>query len=179
MRRYAESSAALVTALNPVIGYERAAEVAKRAMAERRTVSEIVREEGLLDDEEIAAAARPAGADGWRRAAGPGSSQGQGPGVGLRVPRRRDDRPRPGGGRGHRLGHLAPFEGVPALGGGDDLAVDAEEDERRQALQPERPDVGPLRVGEGQELLGQGPEERLGVVLGARPPPSSPGPRRR
>ena len=35
MRRYAESSAALVTALNPVIGYERAAVVAKRAMAER------------------------------------------------------------------------------------------------------------------------------------------------
>jgi fumarate hydratase class II len=54
MRRYAESSAALITALNPVIGYERAALVAKRAMAERRTVPDIVREEGLLDDEAIA-----------------------------------------------------------------------------------------------------------------------------
>ena len=54
MRRYAESSAALITALNPVIGYERAALVAKRAMAERRTVPDIVREEGLLDDESIA-----------------------------------------------------------------------------------------------------------------------------
>jgi fumarate hydratase, class II len=53
MRRYAESSAALITALNPVIGYERAALVAKRAMAERRTVPDIVREEGLLDDEAI------------------------------------------------------------------------------------------------------------------------------
>jgi fumarate hydratase class II len=54
MRRYAESSAALITALNPVIGYERATLVAKRAMAERRTVPDIVREEGLLDDEAIA-----------------------------------------------------------------------------------------------------------------------------
>ena len=59
MRRHAESSAAVVTALNPVLGYERAAEVAKRAMAERRSVSEIVREEGLLDDEEIAALLDP------------------------------------------------------------------------------------------------------------------------
>ena len=48
-----------MTALNPVIGYERAAEVAKRAMAERRTVPEIVREEGLLDEDEIAALLDP------------------------------------------------------------------------------------------------------------------------
>ena len=54
MRRYAESSAALITALNPVIGYERASVVAKRAMKEGRTVPEIVREEGLLDEAEIA-----------------------------------------------------------------------------------------------------------------------------
>ena len=54
VRRYAESSAAVVTALNPVIGYERAAAVAKRAMAERRTVTEIVREERLLDEATIA-----------------------------------------------------------------------------------------------------------------------------
>jgi fumarate hydratase class II len=59
MRRYAESSAALITALNPVIGYERAAQVAKRAMAEGRTVPEIVREEGLLDEAEISALLDP------------------------------------------------------------------------------------------------------------------------
>jgi fumarate hydratase class II len=59
MRRYAESSAALVTSLNPVIGYERAALVAKRAMAEHRTVPEVVREEGLLDEEQIAALLDP------------------------------------------------------------------------------------------------------------------------
>jgi fumarate hydratase class II len=70
MRRHAESSAAVVTALNPVLGYERAAEVAKRAMAERRSVSDIVREEGLLDDEEIAVLLDPLGlADGGVRPA--------------------------------------------------------------------------------------------------------------
>jgi fumarate hydratase class II len=49
MRRYAESSSAVVTALNPVLGYEEAARVAKRAMAERRSVREIILEEGLVD----------------------------------------------------------------------------------------------------------------------------------
>jgi fumarate hydratase class II len=54
MRRYAESSSAVVTALNPVLGYERAAELAKRAAAERRPVTELVREERLLDEETLA-----------------------------------------------------------------------------------------------------------------------------
>jgi fumarate hydratase class II len=72
MRRYAESSAALITALNPVIGYERATLVAKRAMAERRTVPEIVREEGLLDDDSIATLLDPlALTGGGVRSAGP------------------------------------------------------------------------------------------------------------
>jgi fumarate hydratase class II len=54
MRRYAESSSAVVTALNPVIGYERAAEVAKRSMAERRPITDLVREEHLLEPEQLA-----------------------------------------------------------------------------------------------------------------------------
>lgn len=48
-REYAESSAAVVTALNPVIGYMKAAEVAKRSYAENRTVREILLEEKLID----------------------------------------------------------------------------------------------------------------------------------
>jgi fumarate hydratase class II len=56
MRRYAESSSAVVTALNPVLGYEEAARVAKRAMAERRSVRDVIREEGLVDDAEVEAA---------------------------------------------------------------------------------------------------------------------------
>jgi fumarate hydratase class II len=49
MRRYAESSPAMVTVLNPLIGYEAGARIAKRAVSERRTIRELVLEEGLLD----------------------------------------------------------------------------------------------------------------------------------
>ena len=43
----------LVTALNPVIGYDRAAEIAKRAYAENRPVREVAREMTDLSDEEL------------------------------------------------------------------------------------------------------------------------------
>jgi fumarate hydratase class II len=43
-----ERSMALATALNPSIGYDRAAEVAKEALAEDRTVREVVVEKGYL-----------------------------------------------------------------------------------------------------------------------------------
>jgi len=49
----AESTAALATALVPVIGYDRAAEVAKRSLREDRTLREIVLEEGLVEAEEL------------------------------------------------------------------------------------------------------------------------------
>ncbi len=52
-RRYAESSPSLVTALVPVVGYEAAARAAKRAVAEGRTIREVVLEEGLADAEEL------------------------------------------------------------------------------------------------------------------------------
>lgn len=45
-------NAILVTALNPVIGYLKGAEVAKEAMATNRTVREVVIEKGYLDAEE-------------------------------------------------------------------------------------------------------------------------------
>ncbi len=45
-------NAILVTALNPVIGYEKGAEVAKEAMATNRTVHEVVVEKGYLSAEE-------------------------------------------------------------------------------------------------------------------------------
>jgi fumarate hydratase, class II len=43
----------LVTALNPVIGYERAAAIAKRAYAEGRPVFDVAREMSGLDDEQL------------------------------------------------------------------------------------------------------------------------------
>jgi fumarate hydratase class II len=45
-------NAILVTALNPVIGYLKGAEVAKEALATNRTVREVVIEKGYLDGEE-------------------------------------------------------------------------------------------------------------------------------
>ncbi len=45
-------NAILVTALNPVIGYLKGAEVAKEAMATNRTVREVVIEKGYLDGDE-------------------------------------------------------------------------------------------------------------------------------
>ncbi len=52
-RRNAESTAALATALAPVIGYDKAAEVAKRSLKEDRTLREIVLAEGLVDESEL------------------------------------------------------------------------------------------------------------------------------
>ena len=43
----------LVTALNPIIGYQKGAEVAKRALAENRSIKEIVVELGYMTAEEV------------------------------------------------------------------------------------------------------------------------------
>lgn len=48
-----ERSTALATALNPYIGYERAAKIAQRAYLEGKTVREVVEEEQILSPEEI------------------------------------------------------------------------------------------------------------------------------
>jgi fumarate hydratase class II/aspartate ammonia-lyase len=52
-KAYAESSAAIVTALNPIIGYTKAAEVVKRSYAENKTIREILLEEKLVDPKKI------------------------------------------------------------------------------------------------------------------------------
>ena len=46
LREYAESSPAIVTPLNRHLGYEEAASIAKQAVAERRTIREVVMERG-------------------------------------------------------------------------------------------------------------------------------------
>jgi aspartate ammonia-lyase len=51
---YVEHSVSLVTALNPRIGYGRAAEIAKRAIAKGKTIRETILEEGLLTPDETA-----------------------------------------------------------------------------------------------------------------------------
>ncbi|MBK9180607.1 MAG: class II fumarate hydratase [Acidimicrobiales bacterium] len=52
-RRYALSSPALVTALNPAIGYEAAASVVQQSLREGRTVREVVLDRGLLTEDEV------------------------------------------------------------------------------------------------------------------------------
>jgi fumarate hydratase class II len=52
-RRYAESSPSIGTALNPYIGYEAAAEIVKESTASGRPIREIVRDRGLLSDDEL------------------------------------------------------------------------------------------------------------------------------
>ena len=52
-RTYALSSPAVATALNPYIGYEKAAMVVKRAVAEGRDLRTVVLELGLMTEEEV------------------------------------------------------------------------------------------------------------------------------
>ena len=50
---YAESSLGLATALNAFIGYAKAAEVAKEALKDRKTILQVIREKKILPEEEI------------------------------------------------------------------------------------------------------------------------------
>jgi aspartate ammonia-lyase len=52
-RRLVENSTGLVTALNPLIGYEKSAEIAKEALASGRSVVAIVLEKGYLSQAEM------------------------------------------------------------------------------------------------------------------------------
>jgi aspartate ammonia-lyase len=47
---YAETSPSLATALNTYIGYKQAADVVKTALKEKRTIPNVVREKGLMDE---------------------------------------------------------------------------------------------------------------------------------
>ncbi|MEW2129386.1 class II fumarate hydratase [Streptomyces sp. NPDC005435] len=52
-REYAESSPSVVTPLNKYLGYEEAARIAKRSLAERKTIREVVLEGGYLERGEL------------------------------------------------------------------------------------------------------------------------------
>ena len=54
-----EQSLAMVTALAPRIGYDRAAQLAKRAYESRRTIRAVALEEGVLPEQELAALLDP------------------------------------------------------------------------------------------------------------------------
>ena len=48
-----EGSLMMVTSLAPVIGYDNAAALAKEAFAEGKTIRELVREKGLLEEKDL------------------------------------------------------------------------------------------------------------------------------
>lgn len=52
-RELVENSVGIVTTLAPVVGYQRAADLAKKALAQGRTVREIILEEHVLEPEEV------------------------------------------------------------------------------------------------------------------------------
>jgi fumarate hydratase class II len=53
LKQYAESSPSIGTALNPHVGYEKAAEFVKRSTSTGRSIRELVLEEGVMSDEEL------------------------------------------------------------------------------------------------------------------------------
>jgi len=57
---YAETSPSLATALNVFIGYKKSAEVVKIALKEKKSIPQVVREMGLLDEETLRKALDPA-----------------------------------------------------------------------------------------------------------------------
>jgi fumarate hydratase class II len=65
-RRHAESTPAIATALNPYIGYDKATEIVREAVASRRTIREVAKEQGVDDETldralDLEAMARPHG----------------------------------------------------------------------------------------------------------------------
>jgi aspartate ammonia-lyase len=67
VRHYVEYSIGTVTALNPVIGYERATELATEAMKTGRGILELIREKKILTEEQIAKVLDPAAMTGQGR----------------------------------------------------------------------------------------------------------------
>ena len=82
---YVQSTVSLATALNPYIGYAKAAEIAKESVATGKTIIEIARSKGYLSEEQIKEILDPGAHDGTAAAAG----RGEGPREDLRCGRSR------------------------------------------------------------------------------------------
>lgn len=53
LKHYIERSVGIVTALNPILGYEKTTELAKEALATNKGILELIREKKLLTDDQI------------------------------------------------------------------------------------------------------------------------------
>jgi aspartate ammonia-lyase len=52
-REYAEKSISIVTALNPIIGYARAAEIAKESVKTGRSIMDVIRSKNIMPEKEL------------------------------------------------------------------------------------------------------------------------------
>jgi aspartate ammonia-lyase len=52
-RHYAENSISIITALNPIIGYLRASEIAKETLRTGKPVMDTIKEKNILTDEQL------------------------------------------------------------------------------------------------------------------------------
>ena len=52
-REYAEKSISIVTALNPIIGYLKAAEIAKEAVKTQRSIMDVIREKNIMPEKKL------------------------------------------------------------------------------------------------------------------------------
>jgi aspartate ammonia-lyase len=67
MKRYVEFSIGTVTALNPIIGYERATQLAAEAMKTGVGIMELIRKKKVLSEKQIAEVLDPAAMTGQKR----------------------------------------------------------------------------------------------------------------
>jgi aspartate ammonia-lyase len=67
LQHYVDYSIGTVTALNPVIGYDKSTELAAEAMKTGRGIMELIREKKILTEEQIAKVLDPAAMTGQGR----------------------------------------------------------------------------------------------------------------
>jgi len=60
LKRYMDTTVGIVTALNPVLGYDKSTELAAEAYASGKGILEIIREKKLLTEQQIADLLDPA-----------------------------------------------------------------------------------------------------------------------
>ncbi|MFN8691170.1 MAG: aspartate ammonia-lyase, partial [Cyclobacteriaceae bacterium] len=53
LKRYMETTVGIVTALNPVLGYEKTTELAKEALQSGKGILELIREKKILTEDQI------------------------------------------------------------------------------------------------------------------------------
>jgi aspartate ammonia-lyase len=67
LKRYLETTVGIVTALNPVLGYEKTTELAKEALQSGKGILELIREKKLLNEDQIKKLMDPAALTGQKQ----------------------------------------------------------------------------------------------------------------